>query len=83
MSLFRTLCCILFGAAMLGVGLPGCDTPPAPPKPSIEVDKKIESLNDEVAKTRAEAAKRIDLASKAAGSESDAGPTPEADAGRD
>lgn len=82
-SLFRALFCIIFGGAVLGVALPGCDTPLGPPEPTIEIDKKVEALNDEVAKTRAEAKKRHNAASKTAGLEDDAGRPPEADAGSD
>lgn len=62
MPLFRLLVC----AALLAPISMGCDAPPNPPKPTIEIDKKVEALGDKVKKTRAEAAKRNDAASKAA-----------------
>ena len=77
MPSFRILCC----AATLGVICWGCDAPAQPPEPTIDVDKKIDKLNDEVAKTRAEAKKRRDQASILAGADEDEAPAPKGDEG--
>lgn len=75
---YRTLLCTL----ALAFAAPGCDAPPTPPEPSIEIGEKVEKLGAELRSTRAEASKRVDAAAPPNEQAQDAGPAAPPDAGR-
>ena len=73
---FRILLCTL----VLPLLAPACDTPSEPPEPTIEIGEKVEKLSDEVARTRAEAQKRVNTAATVNAPAKDAGLNSKTDA---